>query len=77
MRNRHCERVSFKASSWITKRRRVEPRKVECCEYVEVECVDSLTGRLEVWREKRVCYAPTDRFQRVWVAVGGELVALE
>jgi hypothetical protein len=74
MRNQHCGRVSFRASACVTKRQRMQPRKVERCECVEVESVDPLTGRFQVWREKRVCYAPTDKLPRVWVAVGGELV---
>jgi len=62
-------------STCVVKRQLVQPRKVERCEYVEVESVDCVTGRPQVWREKRVCYAPTDKLPRVWVAVGGELVS--
>lgn len=74
MRHRHYGRSSFGASNRIVKHGRVAPRKVESYEYVKVKSVDCLTGRTELWLEKRVHYAATDRFPKMWVAVGGELL---
>ena len=72
-RNRRYECIPQEMQYRITKNRSVECRRIERNEEVVLKLRNYKTGKMEIWRERWVYYAPTSRLPGRWVALGGEL----